>query len=257
VTLAIVGKYPGMKAAYKSLIEARCTGHRQQGEGQSDWIESEVFENKDPAPFLEPSMASWCRAASASAAPRAKIRAAQFARASDRALFGICFGCQTGGDEADALIWSVSRRPKFTEFGPTSNRFVGLMTEWCGATPGEAVKKRRSRRDYAAGAYPAVLQRGRGLGVYGGATEIRKRHRHRYESQTPLQGPDRAAWSCRFSGLCRMAFCRKSSHMRTILVLGVHFHPELKSRPFEPSLLAPSLRRDGAIAGWCDAILPR
>ncbi len=74
VSIAIVGKYTGLKDAYKSLIEALTHGginHRVKVNLQ--WIEAEVFENEDPAPFLEGvETVSSCRAASASAALRAR-----------------------------------------------------------------------------------------------------------------------------------------------------------------------------------------
>src|SRR3984885_11292799 len=54
VTIAIVGKYTGMKDAYKSLIEALAHGGMaNRVKVRLDWIESEVFENSDAAPYLE------------------------------------------------------------------------------------------------------------------------------------------------------------------------------------------------------------
>ena len=54
VTIAIVGKYTGMKDAYKSLIEALAHGGIANGvKVNLDWIDSEVFEREDAAPMLE------------------------------------------------------------------------------------------------------------------------------------------------------------------------------------------------------------
>ena len=54
VTIAVVGKYTGMKDAYKSLIEALSHGGiANKVKVNLDWIESEVFEREDPTPFLE------------------------------------------------------------------------------------------------------------------------------------------------------------------------------------------------------------
>ena len=74
VTIAIVGKYTGLKDAYKSLIEAlHHGGIANRVKVNLDWIESEIFEREDPAPVSSrASTASWCPAASASAAPRAR-----------------------------------------------------------------------------------------------------------------------------------------------------------------------------------------
>ena len=54
VTIAIVGKYTGLKDAYKSLIEALVHGGiANKVKVNLDWIESEIFEREDPAPYLE------------------------------------------------------------------------------------------------------------------------------------------------------------------------------------------------------------
>jgi CTP synthase len=54
VTIAIVGKYTGLKDAYKSLTEALTHGGMaNRVRVHLEWIESEVFESGDPAPYLE------------------------------------------------------------------------------------------------------------------------------------------------------------------------------------------------------------
>ena len=81
VTIAVVGKYTGLKDAYKSLIEALSAWRHGQPRSRSgiEWIESEIFEKEDPAPWLEKrAMVSWFPAASASAARRARFCAAKF-----------------------------------------------------------------------------------------------------------------------------------------------------------------------------------
>src|SRR5258707_8048501 len=123
-----------------------------------------------------------------------------------------------------------------TEFGPTPEPVVGLMTEWL---RGNELEKRTRSGDLGGtmrlGAYPAVLNRGsRVSDVYGGATEISERHRHRYEVNTAYK--DRLGQhGLKFSGLSPDGLLpeigRYAAHPRFI---GVQFHPELKSRPLEP-----------------------
>src|ERR1700726_1104952 len=93
VTIAIVGKYTGMKDAYKSLTEALSHGGiAYKVKVNLDWIESEVFENEDPAPFLEHVDGILVPGGFGQGGAEGKIRAAQFARERDVPYFGICFG---------------------------------------------------------------------------------------------------------------------------------------------------------------------
>src|SRR3981189_1573923 len=90
VTIAIVGKYTGMKDAYKSLIEALSHGGiANKVKVNLDWIESEVFENEDPAPFLEHVNGILVPGGFGQRGAEGKIRAAQFARERDVPYFGI------------------------------------------------------------------------------------------------------------------------------------------------------------------------
>ena len=111
VTIAIVGKYTGMKDAYKSLIEALSHGGiANKVKVNLDWIESEVFENEDPAPFLEHVNGILVPGGFGERGAEGKIRAAQFARERDVPYFGICFGMQMAVIEA-ARNLSASSRP--------------------------------------------------------------------------------------------------------------------------------------------------
>ena len=101
VTIAIVGKYTGMKDAYKSLIEALSHGGiANKVKVNLDWIESEVFENEDPAPFLEHVDGILVPGGFGQRGAEGKIRAAQFARERQVPYFGICFGMQMAVIEA-------------------------------------------------------------------------------------------------------------------------------------------------------------
>ena len=151
VTIAIVGKYTGMKDAYKSLIEALSHGGiANKVKVNLDWIESEVFENEDPAPFLEHVNGILVPGGFGQRGAEGKIRAAQFARERDVPYFGICFGMQMAVIEAARNLVGIEEANS-TEFGPTKEPLVGLMTEWL---RGNELEKRgevrRPRRHHAA-----------------------------------------------------------------------------------------------------------
>ena len=110
VTIAIVGKYTGMKDAYKSLIEALSHGGiANKVKVNLDWIESEVFENEDPAPFLEHVNGILVPGGFGQRGAEGKIKAAQFARERHVPYFGICFGMQMAVLEAARNLCGIER----------------------------------------------------------------------------------------------------------------------------------------------------
>src|ERR1700751_2696990 len=172
-----------MKDAYKSLIEALSHGGiANKVKVNLDWIESEVFETEDPAPFLEHVNGILVPGGFGQRGAECKTRAAQFARVRDVPYFGICFGMQMAVIEAARNLVGIENANS-TEFGPTAEPVVGLMTEWL---RGNELEKRTKSGDLGGtmrlGAYPATLKGGSRVSrVYRDATEISERHRHRYE----------------------------------------------------------------------------
>src|SRR6266852_2597548 len=241
VTIAIVGKYTGMKDAYKSLTEALSHGGiANKVKVHLDWIESEVFENEDPAPFLEHVNGILVPGGFGQRGAEGKIRAAQFARERHVPYFGICFGMQMAVVEAARNLCGIEEANS-TEFGPTSAPVVGLMTEWL---RGIALEKRRADGDLGGtmrlGAYPALLQPGSHVAVIYGRTEISERHRHRYEVNTNYKGRLEQR-GMRFSGMSPDGILPEIiEYQDHPWFIGVQFHPELKSRPFEPHPLFSS-----------------
>ncbi len=241
VTIAIVGKYTGMKDAYKSLIEALSHGGvANKVKVNLDWIESEVFENEDPAPFLEHVDGILVPGGFGQRGAEGKIRAAQFARERQVPYFGICFGMQMAVIEAARNLCGIEAANS-TEFVPTKEPVVGLMTEWM---KGNELQKRGIGSELGGtmrlGAYPALLARGSKItGIYE-ATEISERHRHRYEVNTAYK--DRLAQhGMRFSGMSPDGLLPEIIEYEDHpWFIGVQFHPELKSRPFEPHPLFAS-----------------
>jgi CTP synthase len=241
VTIAVVGKYTEMKDAYKSLIEALAHGGlANRVKVNLDWIESEIFETADPAAHLEHVHGILVPGGFGQRGAEGKILAARFARERGVPYFGICFGMQMAVIEAARALAGIAKANS-TEFGPCEEPVVGLMTEWL---KGNELEQRAAGGDMGGtmrlGAYPALLKPGsRIAGIYG-ASEISERHRHRYEVNF--------AYRDRLED-CGLLFAGSSPDgllPETVEIpehpwfIGVQYHPELKSRPFEPHPLFAS-----------------
>ena len=241
VTIAIVGKYTGMKDAYKSLTEALSHGGiANKVKVKLEWIESDVFENEDPAPFLEQVNGILVPGGFGQRGAEGKIKAAQFARERKVPYVGICFGMQMACIEAARNLCGIDLANS-TEVGATSEPVVGLMTEW---VKGNDLERRAANGDLGGtmrlGAYEAMLSRGSRVADIYGSTDIFERHRHRYEVNTAYK--DRLEQhGLRFSGMSPDGILPEIvEYDDHPWFIGVQFHPELKSRPFEPHPLFSS-----------------
>ena len=144
VTIAIVGKYTGLKDAYKSLNEALFHGGIANNvRVKLEWIESEIFEREDPAPYLENVHGILVPGGFGERGSEGKILAASFARKRKVPYFGICFGMQMAVIEAARDLVGIAKAGS-TEFGPSDEPVVGLMTEWM---RGNELEKRRHGGD--------------------------------------------------------------------------------------------------------------
>lgn len=241
VTIAVVGKYTGLKDAYKSLIEALSHGGiANRVRVKLDWIESEVFEKEDPAPFLEKVHGILVPGGFGERGSEGKILAARFARERKVPYFGICFGMQMACIEAARSLAGIENASS-TEFGPTREPVVGLMTEWL---KGNLLEKRQAAGDLGGtmrlGAYDASLQAGSRIAEIYGDTQISERHRHRYEVNIDYK--DRLE-DCGlvFAGMSPDGILPETvEYPDHPWFIGVQYHPELKSRPFEPHPLFAS-----------------
>ena len=242
VTIAVVGKYTGMKDAYKSLIEALSHGGiANKVKVNLDWIESEVFEREDPAPFLEHVNGILVPGGFGQRGAEGKIKAVRFARERRVPYFGICFGMQMAVIEAARNLVGIEGANS-TEFGETKEPLVGLMTEWL---RGNELEKRSKAGDLGGtmrlGAFPAALRPGSRVSkIYGNALEISERHRHRYEVNTAYK--DRLEQhGLRFSGMSPDGVLPEIVEYEDHpWFVGVQYHPELKSRPLDPHPLFAS-----------------
>jgi CTP synthase len=241
VTIAIVGKYTGLKDAYKSLNEALFHGGiANRVKVKLEWIESEVFEGGDPAPYLENVHGILVPGGFGERGSEGKILAARFARTRHVPYFGICFGMQMAVIEAARDLVGIGKAGS-TEFGPSEEPVVGLMTEWM---RGNELEKRRLNGDLGGtmrlGAYPAALAKGSKVARIYGETQISERHRHRYEVNTKYRERLEKA-GVRFAGLSPDGLLPEIIELPDHpWFIGVQFHPELKSRPFEPHPLFAS-----------------
>jgi CTP synthase len=241
VTIAIVGKYTGLKDAYKSLTEALVHGGiANRVKVNLAWIESEVFEREDPAPYLEGVDGILVPGGFGERGAEGKILAARFARERGVPYFGICFGMQMAVIEAARSLGGVARASS-TEFGATDEPVVGLMTEWM---RGNEIEQRRLGGDLGGtmrlGAFEARLQEESRIAQIYGSTRISERHRHRYEVNTRYRERLEKAGMC-FAGLSPDGLLPETiEYPDHPWFIGVQYHPELKSRPFEPHPLFAS-----------------
>ncbi|MEZ0170611.1 CTP synthase [Microvirga sp. TS319] len=241
VNIAVVGKYTGLKDAYKSLIESlHHGGIANQVKVNLHWIESEIFENEDPAPFLEGIHGIMVPGGFGQRGAEGKIRAARFARERKVPYFGICFGMQMAVIEAARSLAGI-KEANSTEFGPTPEPVVGILTEWL---RGNELEKRVAGGDLGGtmrlGAFQAKLAPGSKVAEIYGGTEISERHRHRYEVNMSYRERLEAK-GLRFSGVSPDGVLPEIVEYEDHpWFIGVQYHPELKSRPFEPHPLFKS-----------------
>jgi CTP synthase len=242
VHIAIAGKYTGLKDAYKSLSEALAHGGIANNvKVNLHWIESEVFEKEDPAPWLEQVNGILVPGGFGERGTEGKILAARFARERKVPYFGICFGMQMAVIEAARHLCGLPQASS-TEFGPTNEPVIGLMTEWL---HGNVWEERKEGGDLGGtmrlGAYPALLASGSRISeIYGGTIEISERHRHRYEVNINYKDRLESA-GLRFAGMSPDGQLPETVEIPDHpWFVGVQYHPELKSRPFDPHPLFTS-----------------
>ncbi len=235
VNIAVVGKYTGLLDAYKSLQEALVHGGiANKVKVNVEWIESEIFEKEDPAPYLEGVHGILVPGGFGERGSEGKIRAATFARSRGVPYFGICFGMQMACIEAARSLCGIPEASS-TEFGETSEPVVGTMTEWM---KGNELEIRKAGGDLGGtmrlGAFEADLKPGSKIAEIYGSNRIWERHRHRYEVNTRYRDKLEAA-GLRFSGMSPDGLLPETvEYPDHPWFIGVQYHPELKSKPFDP-----------------------
>ncbi len=242
VRIAVVGKYTSVKDSYKSLSEALTHGGLANNvKVHLDWIDSEIFERADAASFLEGVHGILVPGGFGERGTEGKIAAVKFARLRKVPFFGICYGLHMAVIEAARDLAGLAGADSTEITKQARHPVIGLMTEWI---KGNSVEKRSENEAMGGtmrlGAYTAALTPGSHVAQIYGATEISERHRHRYEVNTEYTGT-LAKHGFQVSGW-------SPDHRLPEIMeipehpwfIGVQFHPELKSRPFDPHPLFAS-----------------
>ena len=238
VTIAVVGKYVGLPDAYKSLNEALVHGGiANRVKVNICWIDAEIFEQDaaDVAAQLEPMHGILVPGGFGTRGSEGKIASVCFARERRVPFFGICLGMQMACLEAARNTAGIPDASS-TEFGETPEPVVGIITEWMSK---EGLQQRSTQGDLGGtmrlGAYEAVLAGNSHVAaIYGGRTHISERHRHRYEVNSAYRERLEKGGLV-FSGMSPDGLLpeivERPDHPWFV---GVQFHPELKSKPFDP-----------------------
>ena len=240
VNVAIVGKYTQLEDAYKSFKEALTHGGMaNRVKVNVSWVDAEVFDSEDAAPYLEGYHAILVPGGFGERGTEGKIKAAQYARENKIPYFGICLGMQMAVIEAARNVAGISEAGS-EEFDHEAGKkrfepVVYHLKEW---VQGNAKVKRKSDDDKGGtmrlGSYDATLTAGSKVAEIYGRLAIEERHRHRYEVDTKYRAKLEDAGLC-FSGMSPDGklpeIVEWTDHPWFI---GVQFHPELKSKPFAP-----------------------
>jgi len=236
VRIAVVGKYTNLLDSYKSLNEALAHGGiANRVRVRLDWVDSEIFEDPNAVERLEGVHGILVPGGFGERGTEGKIEAVKFARERGVPFFGICFGMQMAVIDAARHLGGLPTASS-TEFGPCEVAVVGLLTEWA---RGNEIERREAGGDLGGtmrlGAYTAALAPGSLVrDIYGGAPTIQERHRHRFEVNLRYR-EQLEATGLKFSGMSPDGvlpeIVERAEHPWFV---GVQYHPELKSKPFEP-----------------------
>lgn len=240
VRVAIVGKYTQLEDAYKSIAEALTHGGMaNRVRVRAEWIDAEIFEAEDPAPYLEGFHAILVPGGFGERGTEGKIKAAQFARERQIPYLGICLGMQMAVIEtARNLAGMKDAGSEEFDHEAGKKRFTPVvyhLKEW---VQGNRTVARKVDDDKGGtmrlGAYSAVLTEGSKVAEIYGATDIEERHRHRYEVDIKYRDKLEKAGLC-FSGMSPDGRLPEIVEVKDHpWFIGVQFHPELKSKPFAP-----------------------
>jgi len=237
VTIAIVGKYVGLKDSYKSLEEALIHGGiANNARVNLTWVDAEAIEKNGPESLLGEVDGILVPGGFGIRGVEGKIMAVRYAREKKVPYFGICLGMQLAVIEVARNLCGL--RAHSTEFDPeTPEPIIYLMERWFNHRTG-AVEERTAESQMGGtmrlGAYPCTLREGTHAFAAYGAKEISERHRHRYEFNNKYREvlmPQGVI----FSGLSPDGeLCEIVELKDHPWFLGCQFHPEFKSRPREP-----------------------
>ena len=242
VTIGIVGKYTGLADAYKSLNEALSHGGIFNNvKVHLKWVESEELNESNIREKLTGCHGILVPGGFGERGAEGKILAINYARTANIPYFGICFGMQLAVIEMARNILGI-KDANSSEFSNCSNSIVGLMTEWSNSQ--NKIEKRSENSDLGGtmrlGAYKAKLKKGSKVHDIYQSENITERHRHRYEVNNKFEDQFEKE-GVLFSGYSPDGLLPETVEIKDHpWFIGVQFHPELKSKPFDPHPLFKS-----------------
>jgi len=242
VTIGIVGKYTGLADAYKSLNEALSHGGIFNNvKVHLKWVESEELNESNIREKLTGCHGILVPGGFGERGAEGKILAITYARTANIPYFGICFGMQLAVIEMARNILGI-KDANSSEFSNCSNSIVGLMTEWSNSQ--NKIEKRSENSDLGGtmrlGAYKAKLKKGSKVHDIYQSENITERHRHRYEVNNKFEEQFEKE-GVFFSGYSPDGLLPETVEIKDHpWFIGVQFHPELKSKPFDPHPLFKS-----------------
>lgn len=242
INIAIVGKYTALLDSYKSLIEALLHGGiANKVKVNFQWIEAQKLESlNDLSEIFSHTNGILVPGGFGERGSEGKIKAIQYAREHNIPFFGICFGMQMAVIECARHLADLPNASS-SEFGPTEEPLIGILTEWIDA---DQVKHRYSGNNMGGtmrlGSYQAVITPGSRVAEIYGATKIQERHRHRYEINIHYK-EQLEENGLKFSGLSPDGVLPEVvEYPDHPWFIAVQYHPELKSKPFSPHPLFSS-----------------
>ena len=241
VNIGVIGKYVGLKDAYKSLSEALTHGGIANDISvKIHWIDSEKIKTKKDTKLLKSMSGILIPGGFGKRGSEGKILAINYARTNKIPFFGICFGMQLAVIEAARNLAKIDNANS-SELSNTKNPVIGLMTEW---EKNDKKFLRDSNSEYGGtmrlGSYPAVLNKKSFSYKIYKTKKINERHRHRYEVNINYKEKLEQI-GLNFAGISPDGLLPEIVEIKNHpWFVGVQFHPELKSRPFDPHPLFSS-----------------
>ena len=234
--IAMVGKYVDLSDSYKSLNEAlRHAGMKNHAKVQIEYFDSETLNADNVAKVLGRFDAILVPGGFGKRGVEGKISAARYARENKVPYLGICLGMQVATIEYARHVAGL-KDANSTEFeADTPHPVIALIDEWQDADG--SIQKRDANSDLggtmrlgaqASDVSPDTLAHQ----IYGPV--VTERHRHRYEANEHYLDRLREA------GLVISALTQRE-HLTEMVELpqnvhpwyvGVQFHPEFKSTPW-------------------------
>jgi CTP synthase len=241
VRIAVVGKYTKLIDSYNSLVEA--LGHggiANNVKVNLDWIDSEIFESESASHYLSEVQGILVPGGFGERGAEGKVAAVRYAREQKVPYFGICFGMQMAVIETARHLAGIEGAGS-TEFGQQREPVVGLLTEWM---RGNVIERRNASGNLGGtmrlGAYECDLMEGSLARRIFGAPRISERHRHRYEVNINYKKRLEDVGVV-FSGMSPDGVLPEIIEIpEHPWFVGVQFHPELKSKPYDPHPLFTS-----------------